>query len=246
VVKNPPASEGNKGLIPGLRRNPGWEIATDSSILAWEIPWTEEPGGLQSIGSQRVRQDWATEHTFSLHEGSLFTALVLYSSLGLNQNIKSYIHHYGIIQNNFTACNWLCVSPYQNSCWNLIPNVIVFGDEASEKWLGHEWGILINRIRALIKETPERPLALSTIWGHSAKTAIYGTGSKLSSDTEPGAILTLNFPASRTLKNKFLFISHPAYAIFVIAAQTTHCPNISFYKRMYLLSWNQDCREKYQ
>ena len=33
------------------------ETATDSSILAWEIPWTEEPGGLQSIGSQRVRHD---------------------------------------------------------------------------------------------------------------------------------------------------------------------------------------------
>ena len=33
------------------------ELATHSSILGWEIPWTEEPGGLQSVGSQRVRQD---------------------------------------------------------------------------------------------------------------------------------------------------------------------------------------------
>ena len=33
------------------------EIATHSSILAWRIPWTEEPGGLQSTGSQRVRLD---------------------------------------------------------------------------------------------------------------------------------------------------------------------------------------------
>ena len=38
------------------------EMATHSSILAWGIPWTEEPGGLQSIGSQRVRHDLATEH----------------------------------------------------------------------------------------------------------------------------------------------------------------------------------------
>ena len=36
------------------------EMATHSSILAWEIPWTEESGGLQSIGSQRVRDDLAT------------------------------------------------------------------------------------------------------------------------------------------------------------------------------------------
>ena len=37
------------------------EMATHSSILMWEIPWTEEPGGLQSMGSQRVRKDLATE-----------------------------------------------------------------------------------------------------------------------------------------------------------------------------------------
>ena len=33
------------------------EMATQSSILAWKIPWTEEPGGLQSLGSQRVEHD---------------------------------------------------------------------------------------------------------------------------------------------------------------------------------------------
>ena len=37
------------------------EVATHSSILAGEIPWTEEPGGLQSIGSQRVGHNWETE-----------------------------------------------------------------------------------------------------------------------------------------------------------------------------------------
>ena len=38
------------------------EMVTHSSILAWRIPWTEEPGGLYSMGSQRVRHDWATKH----------------------------------------------------------------------------------------------------------------------------------------------------------------------------------------
>ena len=42
------------------------EMASHSSILAWRIPWTEEPGGLQSRGSQRVRYDWATEHSTKL------------------------------------------------------------------------------------------------------------------------------------------------------------------------------------
>ena len=35
-------------------------IATHSSILAWRIPWTEEPGRIQSMGLQRVRHNWAT------------------------------------------------------------------------------------------------------------------------------------------------------------------------------------------
>ena len=43
-------------------------MATHSSILAWKISWTEEPGGLQSTGSQRVRHDWATNTYLHLHQ----------------------------------------------------------------------------------------------------------------------------------------------------------------------------------
>ena len=60
MVKNLPASAGgirDAGSIPGSGRSPGGGNATHSSILAWRIPWTEEPGGLQSIGSHRVGQD---------------------------------------------------------------------------------------------------------------------------------------------------------------------------------------------
>ena len=39
-------------------------MATYSSILAWKIPWTEEPGGLQSMGLQRVGHNLSTEHTW--------------------------------------------------------------------------------------------------------------------------------------------------------------------------------------
>ena len=61
MVKNPPANGGDRGLIPGLGRSPGEEMATHSSILAWEILWTEKPGGLQSLGLQRVRHDSETK-----------------------------------------------------------------------------------------------------------------------------------------------------------------------------------------
>ena len=58
VVKNSPANAGEdkKGGDP-LKE----EMATHSSILAWEIPWTEETSGLQSMGLQRVRHNWVTE-----------------------------------------------------------------------------------------------------------------------------------------------------------------------------------------
>ena len=46
------------GSIPGLGRLTEKGKATHTNILAWKIPWTEEPGGLQSIGSQRVGQNW--------------------------------------------------------------------------------------------------------------------------------------------------------------------------------------------
>ena len=60
VVKNTPGNAGevrDVGSIPGLRRSFGGGNGNPLSILAWKIPWTEEPGGLQSIGSQRVGHD---------------------------------------------------------------------------------------------------------------------------------------------------------------------------------------------
>ena len=50
-------SEGDQDLIPGSGRPPGEEMATQSSILAWKISWTEKLGRLQSVGLQRVRHD---------------------------------------------------------------------------------------------------------------------------------------------------------------------------------------------
>ena len=48
-----PANAGDTGPIPGLGRSPEKEMAAHSSILAWEMPRTEEPGGLQSMGLQK-------------------------------------------------------------------------------------------------------------------------------------------------------------------------------------------------
>ena len=57
VVKNPSASAGVAGSIPGLGRPLEKEMATHSNILAWEIPWTEERGSYSPQGCERVRHD---------------------------------------------------------------------------------------------------------------------------------------------------------------------------------------------
>ena len=60
-----------KRLPPMWVQSLGWEdplekeMATDSSTLAWRIPWREEPGRLQSTGSQRVQHDWLTSLSLS-------------------------------------------------------------------------------------------------------------------------------------------------------------------------------------
>ena len=54
VVKNLPANAGDAGSIPVSGRSLKEEMAIHSSILAWKMPWTKEPGRLQSTGSQRA------------------------------------------------------------------------------------------------------------------------------------------------------------------------------------------------
>ena len=65
-VKASACNAGDPGSIPGLGRSPGEGNGNHSSILAWRIPWTAEPGGLQSMGSQRVGHDWATSLSFNI------------------------------------------------------------------------------------------------------------------------------------------------------------------------------------
>ena len=60
MVKNLPANAGDirdPGSIPGLGRSPGGGNGNPLSVLAWRIPWTEEPSGLKSMGPQRVGHD---------------------------------------------------------------------------------------------------------------------------------------------------------------------------------------------
>ena len=67
MVKNPPAVQ--ETLVQSLGQETSLEkgMATHSCILAWRIPWTEDPGEVQSMGSQRVRHDWVTNTFAFIH-----------------------------------------------------------------------------------------------------------------------------------------------------------------------------------
>ena len=63
IVKNPPAIQETQVWSLGWEDPLEKDMATHSSILAWRIPETEVPGGLQFVGSQSIRHDWATNTT---------------------------------------------------------------------------------------------------------------------------------------------------------------------------------------
>ena len=67
MVKNLPAADAaDLGLITESGRSPEKGMATHSSIAVWRIPGPEEPGGLQTMRSQRVGHDWVTKHALTL------------------------------------------------------------------------------------------------------------------------------------------------------------------------------------
>ena len=80
--------------LPAMRetqvRSLGWEeplekgMTTHCSILTWRIPWTEKPGGLQLMGSQRDRHDRVTEHSTVMSSRNLCAFLFILPSLGVS------------------------------------------------------------------------------------------------------------------------------------------------------------------
>ena len=95
MVKNLPAMQETHVLCLGREDPLEKEMAAHSSILAWIIPWTEEPGRVQSMESQRVGHNWATitqtTTSFVTLGNSLPWLTLLSSSVHRNSNSKSQI-----------------------------------------------------------------------------------------------------------------------------------------------------------
>ena len=80
-------------------------MATHSRMLAWEIPWTEEPGGLQPIGSQKVRHDLGTKPSHAWVYCASFTCSSWsWSQLGKRLRVGPLIYHLKLSNNNGNNC----------------------------------------------------------------------------------------------------------------------------------------------
>ena len=107
------------------------EMATHSSILAWRIPWTEEPGGLQSTGSQRVGHDWATSLSLLLYLQSRNDFLLISPHTHASQSF--YIFFFP------PACTPACLYSYVYShiFIHMFPSVHTHCMTSTELW--REW-----------------------------------------------------------------------------------------------------------
>ena len=129
MVKNPSANAGDVGSISGLGRSLEKEIATYSSILAWEIPGTEEADSLQSMGSQRVRQDLVTKTTTKISGGP---------------DGVQFQHQVGVPQaagNFFQGSPGVVRSTYQCICANLEKQKVSFLQSRCNPWPARPQGL---------------------------------------------------------------------------------------------------------
>ena len=109
TVKNQPASAGDTGSTLDCEDPLEKEMATHSSILAWEIPWTEEPGGLKSMGSQRVRYDLAANQqgTFTSRKLKIkfkYNIYRVYANCRLGINPFSLLYSFTAVYVNICTC----------------------------------------------------------------------------------------------------------------------------------------------
>ena len=128
----------------GSRRSLGGEHGTHSSILVWRIPWTEEPGGLQSMGSQRVRHDWSDLADMDAHTAEV----ALHPGLPHRKYWRE-----GVIGSSIYIPHSIATSPRRASCWRKV------GGSKVHRILGLEETLKHNYVLSDV------PSAANKLWG---------------------------------------------------------------------------------
>ena len=149
-------------------------MATHSSILAWRVPWIEEPGGLQSTGSRRIWQHWVTK-TLTFHKTILITCKmkILFNVMWINVNC-----YYFYYNNTSSLDEKVEGSTNRTSIWYC---------SAVSKWIIHKHLSEISKVTELFWNNRVQILRLRwlyVLWnlfpfpcGHRAKLYLYHMGS---------------------------------------------------------------------
>ena len=118
MVKNLPAMQKTQVLALGWK-DP-WRRAWHSSILAWRIPWIEEPGRLQCMGSQRIGHDWITNTSRKISKGQSWFQKVTDMIPGIWSLREHSLTRYGwwIYTQSKRQCLWgcVCTQAYRMAC----------------------------------------------------------------------------------------------------------------------------------
>ena len=129
TVKNPPAMQETQVWSLDWEDSLKKWMATHASILTWRIPWTEEPGGLQSMGLQRVRHNWATNSfTFPLYQLRLWYYFypVTIHTKGLDSSFAAAITNYCTkVQKTCSSHWWLLSKPPKGNSINRYENKMI-------------------------------------------------------------------------------------------------------------------------
>ena len=165
--------------LPAMQETQVWSLdledplekgmTTYSSILAWRIPWTEEPGGLQSMGFQRVEDDWAT-NTHRDH-------LACQKSLSPNLCFSAKCFTVPFYTSCFKAVQKEKGSQMVISFWSLVwsLNELPHCQEGLSGWyLDLSW---IFQILWMVSEMTQLPTSFGSYWAHSVDQALLGVRS---------------------------------------------------------------------
>ena len=155
-------------------------MATHSSVLAWRIPGTGEPGGLPSLGSHRVGHDCS-----DLAVAAVSCSMCISSTIELGSSCNSLL----LVVRSTTvwAMDWICVSP-KFICSKLNFSVMLFGGKAFGMWLGPEGRALITRLMPLQKRLTEIPGSFTKCRTLKKKKKV-GGGGESSMNQEAGPCL---------------------------------------------------------
>ena len=129
MVKSLPAVQETQVRFPGLGKSLEKKRATHSIILAWRIPWMEEPDRLQSMGSQRVRHDWVT-FTFKNYKMWSLPSKDLQSS----QEYKTQANRAFIMQSH-ADCDIHCPRFLISFVWTFLDNLSLVLVADDHRWL---------------------------------------------------------------------------------------------------------------